>query len=387
VSRDHERNFKISYLLLLNKNGDEEVFSTKDTFSEDWVKNFIGDLQVDLKEVSSINFSNNDERCSAFKNFISICRVFFRDLIPKELRDEINSWKSGTILYIRSEEQIDFIPWEILHDDKDFLGNRFIIIRQLDPNLIDDNDDDNDDNILLGANFNSSMIFQHIRTLIHVIGGNLGNKYEAKARSLYNDFFLLEDCSLISSFDLQSLQLSVPSPNGVSLNEFCSYHVLNIEKKPLTNLIDQTDHGDILHFTCHGMAYGHGKSRRYLQISNRQNSIVNLRLQSIEDPDFKIKKGCLVFANACCSDSAQPKVGGFTTFGEVFLSKGARYFIGTIGTIPVKYAIRFSYYFYKELFKREQNIPTAFINAKRLMKSENIVFHVLYVLYGDPMKA
>lgn len=357
-NNDNGTNY-IKYILVQNDNKESNIYIDKES-----VKNFLVELQNELEELS-FNQLNEDRRNSVFRNFRNKSKLLFRSLIPKQIRDEIKSWSPNTTLNIISEKGADFIPWEILHDENDFLGNQFMIIRRPGIDSFDDYNSFHEDSPLF-----CKSPCHNINILVHIIGGDL-KKDEEKASKLFYNFipeFNVEDQECLN------LKLSVPAPNEIPQSEeiplvqeclnsqlsvltpyetsFLHPHLLNIKKKPLETLVNVSHLlGNILHFTCHGRTYGPEKSKIYLQIDAEYETVMNnLVIESIqEDTDFEIKRGSLVFANACGSNSGQLTLEGFITFGEVFLSKGAKYFIGTLGTIPTELAIQFSHYFYDEL--------------------------------------
>ena len=274
------------------------------------------------------------------------CKVLIFGFNSNDLKIHY-SWKSGTILTIEYDnslvergdnaledenewgKDLESIPWEVF-DGKNYLSERFIIIRHI---LIRDIESSGD------CNERSE------KKLVHFIGGDL-DAYEQKFLTLFNGFK--------------------------------NYNIINLVRDDIKNL--KKDHccGEILQFTC----CGHLIPKTYIQISRNTNLDQNLSLDSLKESEIRVLNNGLVFSNTCIANNANPLFSNFFIFAEEFLYRGAGYFIGTLGTIPPEQALKFANNFYKELSSYGE-IPPAFIGAKHYMKKENIRTHILYFFYTN----
>lgn len=154
-----------------------------------------------------------------------------------------------------------------------------------------------------------------------------------------------------------------------------------LSKQPISVLVKALSGADALHFTCHGHLEPH-----LLQIAGDKNKtrIENLLPETIQN--LPLERGSLVFANACASTVPVLTFGKFSSFGWKFYQRGADAFIGTLGAVPVKYAVNFAESVYRELFNPDERITIgqAVAKAKEVAANERNLFWLLYCIYGDP---
>jgi hypothetical protein len=154
-----------------------------------------------------------------------------------------------------------------------------------------------------------------------------------------------------------------------------------LAKQPISSLVKAIPGTDALHFTCHGHLEPH-----LLQIAGDKNKtrIENLLPETIQR--LPLEPGILVFANACASTVPVLTFGKFSSFGWKFYQRGADAFIGTLGAVPVKYAVNFAEIVYRELFNPDEKITIgqAVAKAKEVAANERNLFWLLYCIYGDP---
>jgi hypothetical protein len=136
---------------------------------------------------------------------------------------------------------------------------------------------------------------------------------------------------------------------------------------------------DLLHCTCHGYLKPY-----LLQIAKDKSRYANLLPETVKQLSLEV--GSLVFVNACASTAPVLTFGRFSSFGWEFYRQGASIFIGTLGSVPTKYAVDFAEVIYRELFRRDakQTIGQAVALAKQAAANEHNIFWLFYCLYGDP---
>ncbi len=296
---------------------------------------------------SSEEYPDRTKQIEKIDSLRTVGQDLFDRLIPGNLKKEILRWNQKTKLCISSNN--DWIPWEILHDGSDYLGNRFFIYRLP---RVNGNEDEREKEKLttVPTSWNKSQE-SSLKKLIHVIGGNLDG-FEDGANRFFTD-----------------------------LNEGGKIVLHTIEKKGFSVLKENAIEADIIHFTCHGR-----KDRNFfLQITECSDdpALMNLSLLSFARSDFVIREGCLIFANACSSAAAISCFEEFSSFGSKFINMGAGYFIGTLGGVPIHYAIEFSNCFYNNLIINN-DISRSFETTKLSMDKKRNQFHLLYVIYGNP---
>lgn len=270
----------------------------------------------------------------------NIGRMLFEKLVPSEVAAQITNWEPG--LSVRFSTTEEWIPWELMHDGHNFLGDKFILVRY--PRM------------KRGTRYrvrstNTQQDLKRIRKIVNVVGGNI--RPTTYANRAYNLFHYLPD-SIVKSIREESKSIL-----GAALAE-----------------------ADILHFTCHG----HFRPFHLLQIFSGSLPVDNLCIHDVRG--LALKPGSFVFANACASNAPVQAFSEFTSFGLEFYLQGADIFIGTLGIIPTEYAITFAEDVYRELLLQENGritVGQAIANAKqRARDSRNNFFWLLYCMYGNP---
>jgi hypothetical protein len=282
----------------------------------------------------------SDERWESICfNLQSVGANLFEMLIPSEVAKQVRVWKIGSPVIISTNEQ--WIPWELMYDGEDFWGKKFIIARS--PRLSDSQD-------LPDKNRPESKGKRQIKRIVNIVGGDLPSSEAERATHLFSNLL---------------------PPEAVHL----------LAKQPISSLVKAIPGTDALHFTCHGHLEPH-----LLQIAGDKNktSIENLLPEAILS--LPLEPGSLVFANACASTVPVLTFGKFISFGGKFYQRGADAFIGTLGAVPVKYAVNFAEIVYRELFNPDEKITIgqAVAKAKEVAANERNLFWLLYCIYGDP---
>jgi CHAT domain len=306
---------------------------------------FWGDLNIIFRDSIPLGNPSEEEWTSICLTLQGMGRTLFDQLVPLEVATQIKNWESGlSVIFSTTEE---WIPWELMYDGQDFLGDKFILIRYprakrgsrarvTDP----------------AENKNTQRKLKKIKRIVNVVGGNIKPRSEAdRACNLFN--------YLPDSIDIEPIH-----EQSISILE--------------RNLAE----ADILHFTCHG----HFKPLHLLQNHSGSSSVQNLCIRTVQN--LNLKYGSFVFANACTSTTPVQAFSEFTSFGLEFYLQGADIFIGTLGIIPTEYAITFADNVYRELLLQENGritVGQAIASAKQKAKdNKHNFFWLLYCIYGNP---
>ena len=117
----------------LDEQGDKESFENNATPTPQQVETFI---DITLKEILGVEPFVPETRTS----LEDMGKVIFRALLPRKLRNRIRDastplssdvdWPTKLpILRVYAHPTMEWIPWELMHDDQDFLGLRYQIAR------------------------------------------------------------------------------------------------------------------------------------------------------------------------------------------------------------------------------------------------------------------
>lgn len=318
----------------------DEEWIVEDVPTEDTVVNYIDEISERLKPLVQIGNPEDVTWEDIMINLDGLGRRLFEDLIPKEVGEIIREWPSGICLNISTNET--WIPWELIYDGSFFWGEKFIITRL--PRIISTK---RGRPRIRRAKYSRQL---RIEKILNVLGGDIST----------------DSCSRVKNF---FASLITPS------------NVVDLERKTIGALVKESsklDH-DLMHYTCHGY-----KNPAMLQISDVKQEFRNLSLNTIEN--VQLKFGCLVFMNSCLSGVPSLTLNRFSSFGWEFYLKGAGAFIGTLGEVPVDYALDFSEKVYGQLKDKSNSrtIGEVLWEAKKESKGAKNIFWMLYSLYGDP---
>ncbi|TRU23723.1 MAG: CHAT domain-containing protein [Microcystis aeruginosa Ma_SC_T_19800800_S464] len=306
---------------------------------QDKIEDDLRSLNAFLTEVVQQGNPSDERWESICFNLQSVGANLFEMLIPSEVAKQMRTWKIGSPVIISTNEQ--WIPWELMYDGEDFWGKKFIIARS--PRLSDSQD-------LPDKNRPESKGKRQIKRIVNIVGGDVPSSEAERATHLFSNLL---------------------PPEAVHL----------LAKQPISSLVKAIPGTDALHFTCHGHLEPH-----LLQIAGDKNKtrIENLLPETIQR--LPLEPGSLVFANACASTIPVLTFGKFSSFGWKFYQRGANAFIGTLGAVPVKYAVNFAEIVYRELFNPDEKITIgqAVAKAKEVAANERNLFWLLYCIYGDP---
>jgi CHAT domain len=323
------------------------IYSTDSTEdNREWVQSspenseainlFWNNLNNALNPAISVGSPSEDMWESIQLYLQGIGQGLFRSIVPQAVASHLQNWEPGFSLRISTNEQ--WIPWELMYDGNSFLGDKFILTRY--PRLQDRRNSP-------VTNRTTAQRLNRVKKIVNVVGGNINQIESKRASELFGK----------------------PSD------------IVNLLERPSINkLISSLQEADILHFTCHG----HLKPLNLLQNYSDSVPYNNLCIDTVQQ--LPLRPGIFVFANACTSTTPTQAFSDFTSFGWEFYRQGADIFIGTLGTIPTKYAINFAENVYEGLLHQDCRLTVgeAVAKAKRLAASSSNIFWLLYCIYGNP---
>lgn len=299
------------------------------------------DLEAILAGCVRLTNLSAGQRDSLWMQVESIGNELYDRFVPPELQKAAGTWPDGAVVVVATNEE--FIPWELIHDGEDFWGSKFVLARVPMINRVDE--------LGVRASAPTDTATQPDKKVVNVIGGGIqGEPLLSRARILFDAL------------------------RGAA-------QVIAVERGTLADVRAQMDQAELVHFTCHG----HGTPIHCLQLGDASPSAAMGLLSCLTTKNVD-QLGNLaesvVFANACNSGVAALFLGELQSFGRAFYRKRAAAFIGTLGSVPIQYAIEFGEEFYEELIQGV-TVGEALRRAKRRARQEN-PFWLLYCLYGDP---
>lgn len=304
------------------------------------ITDYLRELNAFLTEVATKGSPAEKQWDSLCFNMQAVGGSLFEALIPSPVAERVQKWQPGSSVIVSTNEQ--WVPWELVYDGEDFWGRKFILARY--PRL-------SDRRSLPDANRPEGKRRKRIRHIVNVVGGGVPGTEAYRAAQLFK--------TLLPS-----------TPAGL---------VRLLQEEPVSVLQKALAGVDVLHFTCHGHLEPH-----MLQIAGDKSRTQNLLPQTIRK--LALEPGSFVFANACASSAPVLTFGKFSNFGWEFYRQGADIFIGTLGTVPAKYAVSFAEAVYRELFKKDTQptIGQAMAAAKETAAGDHNLFWLLYCIYGEP---
>lgn len=284
--------------------------------------------------------------------------TYYKKLVTTKVREALfNVSQSAAAtneipeLLVHTHTFLEWIPWEMFHDGKDFLGLRFRIARLPIMRQVPD----------VSA---KTIAVQHVYNLL------ANNFLDPAQEAVWKDTFN----GILPAGSEKTFP--PPFPN-------------------IDDIVNAKD-ADILHITCHGGLRDPTTSDKEvywtLDSKNMQRVNYELRTNLFDTVDYENKP--LVFGNACASTDA----GGGTTrkngllpgYGASFFARGALNFVGTFAPITKTLAVEFARLFYQNLLGAAgQPLPIAQAlwetknHYRQTVKSPDPSY-LFYCLYGPP---
>ena len=230
------------------------------------------------------------------------------------------------------DNKTNIIPFEILHDGKDFLSDYIIFSREL-------------KDTFHNKNYNNNIEFNSSFTLI-------GDPSESKdiSKDINEELKALSD--MIKPLDIE---IKGPYKNKI------------VNKIELIRLLSSTS---LLHFSGH-----------YIFKNNQLGWLLYNDIFTYQDILKISKSPDFIFSNACGNSSSL-----FIKFIKYFLDKGSKSIIGSIGKLPSDKAFEFSNLFYYFFLIQGYDVGHAFFLAKnKLIKKygKDDLFWCFYQIYGS----
>jgi tetratricopeptide (TPR) repeat protein/CHAT domain-containing protein len=273
-------------------------------------------------------------------------QLLWEHLLPRQIREKLQDCSLGELLLYIDEELI-FVPWELLFDGEDFLCLKFNIGRlvrsKAEPHQVQYRGLPEKIKMLILADPTSDLRGAYQEGL------NIKNKFERRHRAVHVDF--------------KSLRVDK----------------LYVKK----NLCDY----DIVHFAGHcDFDEAHPENSGWILSDGRFNfkSILNMgQAQSMP---------ALVFSNACHSasfgiGSVSPDYQKISySFASAFLFAGVRHYIGAIRKIEDKASLIFAREFYTQVISAKTLGESMRLARLKLIKEygRGNLHWANYILYGDP---
>ena len=303
-------------------------------------------LSVDL--ISVLNRPSKDclSRFDQLKSLQKIGRLFWDYLFSRSVKERLKNSQS-CILTLSLDEELIYLPWELVFDGSDFFCLKFSLGRLVrskgDPTLLQYRD--------LAESLKMLILADPLGDLksAYAEGVNIKNQFIHKTRKVYIDF---------KSTNIDK--------NYVKKN-ICDY--------------------DIVHFA------GHCEFDK--KDFQKSGWVLSDGLFTTEDI-LKMGQSCslpaLVFSNACHSAQANPRSidSGYQqanySMSSAFLSAGVRHYIGTIRKVEDNSSLIFAREFYAQLISGV-NVGESLRLAKlKLIKEFELssLYWVNYLLFGYP---
>jgi CHAT domain-containing protein len=268
----------------------------------------------------------NNTKPNAGTNLRAQFGEHYEALVPPSVRETLKviaeeAEKAGAVpkLRIHAHPRTEWVPWEILHDGKDYLGLRFQVARLP----------------IVGQGPELMETVHPVRRIYHLLGEHaLEKPADAKTIKAWANTFK----------DLAGTTVDVkqfPDGNGAA------------DVYPSVDQVElaATDAADIIHLTCHGGIRDPNTGDIYWTLNHKLDSPITHRITSAITKSLGLKKARpLIFGNACASvGSTATNAGLKPTLASVFFDYGALAFIGPFAPIAKGTAIDFATKFYRNL--------------------------------------
>jgi CHAT domain-containing protein/Tfp pilus assembly protein PilF len=305
-------------------------------------------INLSIEMVSVLNRPAQDQpsKLDQLRSLQKIGQLFWDHLLSSPIKEKLKNSLPG-LLTLSLDEELIYIPWELIFDGKDFLGLKFSLGRLVrskgDSSVLQYRELSESLKMLILANPNDDLKSAYSEGL------NIKNQFGHKSKKVYVDF---------KSTNIDK--------NYVKKN-ICDY--------------------DIVHFA------GHCEFDK----KNTQKSgwVLSDGILKVEDI-LKMGQSCslpaLVFSNACHSaeeslsliDSEYQRA----SYGmaSAFLFAGVRHYIGAIRKIEDNASLIFAREFYAQLISGISVGESLRVSKLKLVKEYGLdsLHWVNYLLYGDP---
>ncbi|HEX8084327.1 MAG TPA: CHAT domain-containing protein [Solirubrobacteraceae bacterium] len=278
-------------------------------------------------------------------------------LLPKELIERLHESADGNgsapVLRIHTDEDAEWVPWEMLHDGNDWLGLRFRIARL--PIVAEPPSQPED-----------------CKRPVSKVRSVLGKAVAAPPNGDFKFWRETFDDLLPAGMEPERV------PVGQDDAGWPDVDALNQE-------------ADILHVTCHGLRAP--ESGPYWTLDpDRPQAFYAYSLMASQLSGMASRLGRrhpLVFGNACSPGGADlPDDAEKPPLATAFFRSGVLNFVGTLAPIRKALALRFARMFYESLLGDGVPVADALLAAKQRCAADDEKktdpTYLLYCLYGPP---
>lgn len=321
-----------------------------------------GEMQT-MRQVEelSVAMARIDRRCRGMVQFLNQANrqgrlppeVFSRlqetgqllrdELFSPTIKQRLNA-DAGDTLVLTLDDTLAHLPWELLHDGRTFLGQRFAmgrVVRTRQPVLASP----------------ARELIPPLKML--VLADPCGD-----LRAAYEEGIRLRD-------------LAESRPDLVQV----AFRSTGVQSDFLKAKLR---HFDLIHFAGHADFHADNPHENGWRLGNGRLSPADIQRMAGTG-----RMPALVFANACQSARSGPgtetRIRMFT-MANAFLRSGVRHYLGTFWEIPDEQSQPFALAFYRALFDG-RSVGAAVLTARRDIMArfgrEDIVW-ASYLLYGDP---
>jgi class 3 adenylate cyclase/CHAT domain-containing protein len=273
-------------------------------------------------------------------------RTLFDELIPKQIREKLIDSTERNLL-ISIDDKLVHIPWELLHDGRDFLCQKFSIGRSVSTKQL--------------VSSVARAIGRPLKTLI--LADPEGDLNASREEGL----FIHKEIGRMENWIDVTLKTSDITQEYV--------------KTKMRNF-------DIVHYAGHAEYNASSPDQSGWLLKDGK-----LSAKAVTELSGIMPMPALVFSNACQSGHTEEwKIGedyGAKIFGlaNAFLLSGVQHYIGTFWEIPDETGYYFAVHFYKNLIQGNTIGESLRLARHALIQKygEDTIVWASYVLYGDPM--
>ncbi|MDD5505295.1 MAG: tetratricopeptide repeat protein [Candidatus Omnitrophica bacterium] len=303
-------------------------------------------LSADLVAVLNRPVKDQPSRLEQLKSLRKIGQLFWDSLLSRSVKETLKN-SPPCVLTLSLDEELIYLPWELIFDGVDFLCLKFSLGRLVrsrgDSTMLQYRDLNENLKMLILADPNSDLKSAYAEGL------SIKNQFNHKTKKVYIDF------------------KSTSIDKGYVKKNICDY--------------------DIVHFA------GHCEFDK--KDTQKSGWVLSDGLFKIEDI---LKMGqssslpALVFSNAC--HSAQANTGlvdseyqkASYSMASAFLFAGVRHYIGTIRRIEDNSSLVFAREFYTQLISGVSVGESLRLSKSKLIREFGLasLHWVNYLLYGDP---
>lgn len=303
------------------------------------------EMSARVASVVSANLVRVKNGSTALTQLQEIGRLMSSQLLPEDALWRIREAAPGP-LYLRVDEQLVHVPWEIMFDGTHFLAEKFCVGRQ-----------------------------------VVVSGPNLRRREEQRKEGRMRVLFIIDPTETLPAAE-QEARLLVELLDAVPGVEVIQLGGKNVRRLDVLTALEESD---IVHFVGHSFYDPDVPSNSGWRLT--EEVLTATDLSRIRRPPF------LVFSNSCEAGATAPwKSEGRNqkqTFGigSAFLLSGVSNYVGTLWAVEDDASAQFALAYYRRLFANT-SVGEALLDARQTIISERGKEEMTwanYIHYGDPL--